>query len=211
MCWLLRGSWNLGISFRLYKCNWTKLSGSMSQLCDFAQSRRSGQDWTSSAWSSSLWSSGQLSLLKFQSFSLGIPGELLNKTLKSRPSQRTDGVRHEMSSSTQTRGSWAQIPFEACISVRCFCVFVVLGTGLATGYVTRPKSPTDCRIWGSHSGRYENCHLLGYSAMWFVCEPTFLRNFGGYTDYKALYRRRQQLPINLIIWLCILLRVYQSI
>jgi hypothetical protein len=35
---------------------------------------------------------------------------------------------------------------------------------------------SQCRIFGSHSGRCECCHLLGYRAVWSVCEPTF---FGG--------------------------------
>jgi hypothetical protein len=32
------------------------------------------------------------------------------------------------------------------------------------------------RIWGSRSCSYECCHLLGYSAVQSVCEPTFRRN-----------------------------------
>jgi hypothetical protein len=31
-------------------------------------------------------------------------------------------------------------------------------------------------FWGSLSGSYEFCHLLGYSAVQSICEPTFRRN-----------------------------------
>jgi hypothetical protein len=34
-----------------------------------------------------------------------------------------------------------------------------------------------CRIWGSHTGGYEEYHLPGYNAVWAVeCQPTFRRN-----------------------------------
>jgi hypothetical protein len=44
-----------------------------------------------------------------------------------------------------------------------------------------------CRIWGSHSGSYESCHLQGYSAVYSVCEPTF-----------RMIVSSQSLPIHLI-------------
>jgi hypothetical protein len=55
------------------------------------------------------------------------------------------------------------------------------------------------RIWGFHSGGYEEYHLLGYDAGWFAelfFDPedggdTFLRNVGyNSTDYPASYPRR---------------------
>jgi hypothetical protein len=33
-----------------------------------------------------------------------------------------------------------------------------------------------CKIWGFHSGDYEECRLLGCGAVYILCEPTFRRN-----------------------------------
>jgi hypothetical protein len=50
-------------------------------------------------------------------------------------SQWPRGLGHELSSPAQTLGLWVQIPLEAWMSVRLFCVCAVLcaGRGLATG------------------------------------------------------------------------------
>jgi hypothetical protein len=63
-----------------------------------------------------------------------------------RPSQWPRGLTHEMSSPAQTLGSWVLIPFEAWIAVHISSVFVLscVDSGLATGLITRPRSPTDC-------------------------------------------------------------------
>jgi hypothetical protein len=51
-------------------------------------------------------------------------------------SQWTHGVRHELSSSARTLGSWVRIPLEAWVSVCVYSVCVVLyvGRGSATGW-----------------------------------------------------------------------------
>jgi hypothetical protein len=49
-----------------------------------------------------------------------------------------------------------------------------------------------CRIWCSYSCRNECCHLLRYSAVQSVCEPTFRSNVDFHTDYTALFPRRWQ-------------------
>jgi hypothetical protein len=43
------------------------------------------------------------------------------------------GLRHEISSSAQTRRSWVRIPLNAWMSP-CVCSVFVLGSGLATGW-----------------------------------------------------------------------------
>jgi hypothetical protein len=55
-------------------------------------------------------------------------------------------LRHELSSPARTLGSWVRIPHEAWRSVRVSSVFVLscVGRGLATGLVTRPRSPAKC-------------------------------------------------------------------
>jgi hypothetical protein len=56
------------------------------------------------------------------------------------------GLRHEMSSPAQTFRSWVRISVEAWVSVRVSSLFVLscVGSGRATGLITRPKSPTNC-------------------------------------------------------------------
>jgi hypothetical protein len=48
------------------------------------------------------------------------------------------------------------------------------------------------RIYGSHSGSYERCHLLGYSAVQSVYEPTFLRNVSLPSSGSKISRGRNQ-------------------
>jgi hypothetical protein len=44
---------------------------------------------------------------------------------------------------------------------------ILLSTKSIRNFVARKyKSPSKCRIWGSHSGSYECCHLLEYSITW---------------------------------------------
>jgi hypothetical protein len=65
--------------------------------------------------------------------------------LKSR-SQWPRGLRHEPSSATRIMGSWHRIPLVVWMSVRLFCVCVVLcvSRGPWDGLITRPRNPTDC-------------------------------------------------------------------
>jgi hypothetical protein len=58
---------------------------------------------------------------------------------------------HEMSSPAQTLGSCVRISLEACMSVRVSSVFVLscAGSGLATGLIARPKSPTVYKIYST--------------------------------------------------------------
>jgi hypothetical protein len=42
-----------------------------------------------------------------------------------------------------------------------------------------------CQIWGFHGGDYEEWRLLGRYAVWFLKEPTFLRNVGSYKNHTA--------------------------
>jgi hypothetical protein len=50
-----------------------------------------------------------------------------------------------------------------------------------------------CRIWGSRNGSYESCHLLGYSAVWSIYEPTFRRNISPLSSGLKIRRARNQL------------------
>jgi hypothetical protein len=71
-------------------------------------------------------------------------GIYLKKNTVSR-SQWLRGRRHEMSSHAQTLGWWIRIPLEAWMSVRVPSMFVFcIGSGLATGLITRQRSPPDC-------------------------------------------------------------------
>jgi hypothetical protein len=60
---------------------------------------------------------------------------LLTDSTFSGPLQLPRGLRHEMSSSAETLGSWVLMQFEACMSVRVPPVFALscVGSGLATG------------------------------------------------------------------------------
>jgi hypothetical protein len=51
-----------------------------------------------------------------------------------------------MPSSAQTMGSWVRIPLEEWKPVRVSSLFVLpyVGSGLATGLIPRPGSPTNC-------------------------------------------------------------------
>jgi hypothetical protein len=55
-------------------------------------------------------------------------------------------LRHELSSVSQTLGSWVQIPREVWKSVGVYSVCVVLcvGSGLCDGLIHRPRSTTVC-------------------------------------------------------------------
>jgi hypothetical protein len=57
-----------------------------------------------------------------------------------------------MSSPAQTLGLWVRIQFEAWMSGGVSSVFVLscVGSGLAIGLVTRPRSPT---VYETHSSR----------------------------------------------------------
>jgi hypothetical protein len=62
------------------------------------------------------------------------------------------GQSHEISSPARTLGSWVPIPFKAWMSVRISSVFVLscVGSGVATGLIPRPRSPTNC-LYKIHS------------------------------------------------------------
>jgi hypothetical protein len=61
-------------------------------------------------------------------------------------SQWPSSLRYELSSLAPTLGSWVQIPFKAFMFVCVSSVFVLscVGSRLATGLITRQRSPTDC-------------------------------------------------------------------
>jgi hypothetical protein len=61
-------------------------------------------------------------------------------------SQWPRSLRHEISSPAQTLGSWVRIPLELWMSVRLSSVLVLsyVGSGLAIGLITCPRSPTSC-------------------------------------------------------------------
>jgi hypothetical protein len=67
-------------------------------------------------------------------------GSLLHKIIETRRplirSQRPRGLRHEMSSSAWTLGSWVRIPLEAWMFACVYSVSVLsrVGRGLATGW-----------------------------------------------------------------------------
>jgi hypothetical protein len=57
-----------------------------------------------------------------------------------------------------------------------------------------------CRIWGSHSGNYECCHLLGYSTMKFVCELTFRWDISPPSSGSKISRARNQCVAGSSCW-----------
>jgi hypothetical protein len=69
-----------------------------------------------------------------------------------RRSHWTRGLRHEMSSPSETLGPWVGIPFELWTSVRASSVFVLsfVGSGLATELIpVQGALPTVCNIHNS--------------------------------------------------------------
>jgi hypothetical protein len=61
-------------------------------------------------------------------------------------SQWSRGLKHEMSSPSRTQRLWVRIPFKAWMSICIYFVFMLsfLGSDLATGFIPRPRSLTDC-------------------------------------------------------------------
>jgi hypothetical protein len=55
----------------------------------------------------------------------------------------------------------------------------------------RNSLPKLCKIWGFHSGDYEECRLLGCGTVQILCEQTFLRNVGSHKMYTAPHPRRR--------------------
>jgi hypothetical protein len=62
-------------------------------------------------------------------------------------SQWPCGLRHELSSLSRSwdRGFESQSKHGClCVRLSCVCVVLCVGSGLATGLITRPRSPTVC-------------------------------------------------------------------
>jgi hypothetical protein len=79
------------------------------------------------------------------------------------------------------------------ITSKIFCAVAVLG-------VNNPKQTSPvilknflCRIWGSYSGSYECCYLLGYSSVYSVCEPMFRKNVWPPSSGSKISRTKNQM------------------
>jgi hypothetical protein len=88
--------------------------------------------------------------------------------------------RHEISSPAQTLGSRVRIPLEAWMYIRASSVLVLscLGSGLATGLISRPRSPTNCLYdpyfqmnsdWKQARGLNTKC-IIKFNSYLFTCK-----------------------------------------
>jgi hypothetical protein len=70
----------------------------------------------------------------------------VDTSYKKSRSQWPLNLRYEMSSRSQTLGSWVRIPLDASMSVRVASMFMLscVGSGLAEGLIPRPRSRSDC-------------------------------------------------------------------
>jgi hypothetical protein len=95
-------------------------------------------------------------------------------------SQWPRGLRHELSSSARTLGSWVRIPLEVWMSVCVYSVFVLscVGSGLATGWspVQRTLPCIGLRNWKSVQGPTKGCksHTEREESRW-TARPTWMR------------------------------------